>query len=201
VAELLLRRIDPDQGKVLLDGHDLSDVRLKDLRKHVAVVDQDTFLWNASVEENIRYGNPEATFDEVQQAARAAALHDYISTLPEGYRTTVGERGLQFSAGQRQRIAIARALICHPTVLVLDEATSALDGEAETSFVEALEPIMNGRTTLILSHRLTLVAKSERVLVLENGKIVEEGKVEDLLSRDSAFRRLFGSEASVETRA
>lgn len=195
VADLLLRLLDPDRGAVLLDGVDLRRLRLADLRQHVVLVEQDGFLWNASIEENIRYGRPEAPSTEVEAAARAAALHDWVVSLPDGYRTMVGERGLQLSTGQRQRIAVARALLRHPAVLVLDEATSALDGEAERSFVEALLPLMRGRTTLVLSHRLSVVRIAERVLVLEGGRVVEEGTVESLLTRGGTFQRLFGRPA------
>ncbi|MFQ5791359.1 MAG: ABC transporter ATP-binding protein, partial [Acidobacteriota bacterium] len=201
VADLLLRRLDPDAGAVYLDGKDLRELRLGDLRNRIAVVEQETFLWNATVEENIRYGNPRARPEEVENAARAAALHDTIVSFTDGYRTEVGERGLKLSAGQRQRIAIARAILQRPTVLVLDEASSALDGEAERSLADALAHLMRGRTTLILSHRLALVAKAEWVLVLDGGRIVEEGTVGDLLAGDGTFRRLFGAEVSVGSRA
>jgi ATP-binding cassette subfamily B protein len=195
VADLLLRLIDPDRGAVLLDGIDLRRLRLSDLRRHVVVVEQDTFLWNSTIEDNIRFGRPEATSEEVESAARAAAIHDWVVSLPDAYRALVGERGLELSTGQRQRIALARALLREPAVLVLDEATSALDGEAERSFAGALLPLMRGRTTLILSHRLSLVRMAERVLVLDEGRIVEEGTVEALLGRGGTFQRLFGAPA------
>ncbi len=195
VADLLLRLLDPDAGAVLLDGIDLRRLRLGDLRRHLVLVEQDAFLWNASIEENIRYGRPEANSHEVEAASRAAALHDWVVSLPDGYRTVVGERGLQLSTGQRQRVAVARALLREPAVLVLDEGTSALDGEAERSLVEALLPLMRGRTTLILSHRLSLVRVAERVLVLEGGRVVEEGTVQSLLARGGTFQRLFGAPA------
>ena len=199
VADLLLRRIDPDAGAVSLDGHDLQELTLGSLRGHISVVEQDTFLWNASVAENIRYGNARATDDEVENAARTAMLHDFIAGLPDGYETQVGERGLQLSSGQRQRISIARTVLVQPKVLVLDEATSALDGEAEQGLIEALSDTMRGCTTLILSHRLSLVSVAEHVLVLDRGKIVEEGSVQELLTRDGAFRKLFASEATVKS--
>jgi ATP-binding cassette subfamily B protein len=162
----------------------------------VAVVEQETFLWNASVEENVRYGRPEASSHEVERAARLAGIHDFILSLPQGYLTQVGERGLQLSAGQRQRIAIARALLQDAAVLVLDEATSALDGETERSIAQALEPLFRTRTTLVLSHRLALVARADRVLVLDRGRIVQEGTVETLSSQEGAFQRLFGAQAT-----
>jgi ABC-type multidrug transport system fused ATPase/permease subunit len=149
IADLVLRRLDPDEGQVLLDGIDLRKLKLSDLRRHVAVVEQETFLWNASLEENIRYGRTSASSHDVDRAARLAGFHDFILTLPQGYLTRVGERGLQLSAGQRQRVAIARALLQDAAILILDEATSALDGETERSLAQALEPLRT-RTTLVL---------------------------------------------------
>jgi ATP-binding cassette subfamily B protein len=195
IADLLLRRIDPDQGCIVLDGIDVKKMKLSDLRRHVAVVEQETFLWNASIEENIRYGRPEATSHEVERVARLAGIHDFILTLPQGYLTRVGERGLALSAGQRQRIAIARALMQDSAVLVLDEATSALDGETERSIADALLPLLRERTTLILSHRFPLVAKADRVLVLERGRVVQDGTTAGLSREEGTFQRLFQSEA------
>ena len=196
IADLVLRRLDPDEGQVLLDGVDLRKLKLSDLRRHVAVVEQETFLWNASIEENIRYGRPEASSYEVERAARLAEVHDFILSLPQGYLTRVGERGLQLSAGQRQRVAIARALLQDAAVLVLDEATSALDGETERSLARALEPLFRARTTLVLSHRFALVARADRVLVLDRGRVVQEGTVETLSSEEGMFQRLFRSEVT-----
>jgi len=196
IADLVLRRLDPDDGEILLDGVDLRKLKLSDLRRHVAVVEQETFLWNASIEENVRYGRPEASSHEVERAARLAGIHDFILSLPQGYLTRVGERGLQLSAGQRQRVAIARALLQDAAVLILDEATSALDGETERSLAQALEPLFRTRTTLVLSHRLALVARADRVLVLERGRVVQEGTVETLSSQEGTFQRLFRSEVA-----
>jgi ATP-binding cassette subfamily B protein len=197
IADLLLRRLDPDEGQVLLDGVDLRKLKLSDLRRHVAVVEQETFLWNTSLEENIRYGRPEAGSHEVERAARLAGIHDFILSLPQGYLTQVGERGLQLSAGQRQRVAIARALLQDAAILVLDEATSALDGETERSLAQALEPLFRSRTVLVLSHRPVLVGRADRVLVLEGGRVVQQGTVETLSSQEGTFQRLFGSEVAL----
>jgi ATP-binding cassette subfamily B protein len=196
IADLLLRRIDPDEGRILLDGIEIKKMRLSDLRRHVAVVEQETFLWNASIEENVRYGRPEASSHEVEHAARLAGIHDFALTLPQGYLTRVGERGLALSAGQRQRIAIARALLQDASVLVLDEATSALDGEMENAIAEALEPLFRTRTTVILSHRLPLVSRAARVIVLENARVVQEGTVRALSQEEGPFQRLFRAEVS-----
>jgi ATP-binding cassette subfamily B protein len=194
LADLALRRLEPDRGQILLDGVDIRKLKLADLRRHVAVVEQETFLWNATIEENVRYGRPEASSHEIERASRLAGIHEFVLSLPQGYLTQVGERGLQLSAGQRQRIAIARALLQDAAVLVLDEATSALDGETERSIASALDPLFRARTTLILSHRFALVARADRVLVLEGGRVVQEGTVEILSSREGAFQRLFRSE-------
>jgi ATP-binding cassette subfamily B protein len=194
IADLLLRRIEPDEGRILLDGLDIRKVKLEDLRRHVAVVEQDTFLWNASIEENIRYGRPEASSRDVEQAARLAGIHEFILSLPQGYLTRVGERGLALSQGQRQRIAIARALLQDASVLVLDEATSALDGETESAIAEALGPLFRTRTTIILSHRLPLVSRAARVIVLDKGRIVQEGTAKALAGEEGPFQRLFGAE-------
>jgi ATP-binding cassette subfamily B protein len=196
IADLVLRRLDPDEGQVLLDGVDLRKLKLSDLRRHVAVVEQETFLWNASIEENVRYGRPEASSHEVERAARLAGIHDFILSLPQGYLTRVGERGLQLSAGQRQRVAIARALLQDAAVLILDEVSSALDGETERSLAQALEPLFRTRTTLVLSHRFALVARADRVLVLDRGRVVQEGTVETLSSQEGTFQRLFRSEVT-----
>jgi ATP-binding cassette subfamily B protein len=196
LADLVLRRLDPDEGQILLDGVDLRKLKLSDLRRQVAVVEQETFLWNASIEENIRYGRPDASSHEVERAARLAGIHDFILSLPQGYLTRVGERGQKLSAGERQRIAIARALLQDAAVLVLDEATSALDGETERSLAEALEPLFRTRATLVLSHRFPLVARADRVLVLDSGKVVQEGTVETLSSQAGTFQRLFRSEVA-----
>ena len=196
IADLVLRRLDPDEGQLLLDGVDIRKLELSDLRRHVAVVEQETFLWNASLEENIRYGRPEASSHEVERAAKLAGIHDFILSLPQGYLTRVGERGLELSAGERQRVAIARALLQDAAILILDEATSALDGETERSLAQALEPLFRTRTTLVLSHRFALVARAERVLVLDGGRVVQEGTVDTLSSQEGTFQRLFRSEVA-----
>ncbi len=193
LSDLILRRIDPNRGEIRLDGVDLRTSSLAELRRSIAVVEQETFLWNASIEENIRYARPEATSKEVESASKLAGIHDYIMTLPQGYLTLTGERGLALSSGQKQRIAIARALLQDAPILILDEATSALDGETEKAIADSLFSLVKHRTTLVFSHRLPLVAKADRVLVLEGGAIVQEGTAVSLSAQDGTFQRLFAS--------
>jgi ATP-binding cassette subfamily B protein len=166
IADLLLRLLDPDTGTITLDGHDLRDVALDDLRRHVALVDQEPYVFHTTVADNIRYARPDATMDDVRDAARAAGLDDLLSRLPEGFATVVGERGSALSAGERQRIAIARALIVNPSVLVLDEPTAALDPVSERKVADELDRLMRGRTTLVITHRMALAATADRVLEL-----------------------------------
>ncbi len=171
IADLILRLCDPDSGTVRLDGQDLRDVRLADLRGAIALVDQAPCLFHASIRENIAYGNPEAAREEIIAAARAAAIHDFIAELPDGYDTLVGERGLTLSAGERQRIAIARALLRRPPVLVLDEPSAALDAATEKSLSAALAELMRGRTAIVITHRPALIEIADYVVVLDGGKV------------------------------
>ena len=189
---LLLRFYSPVSGCIRIDGRDLKDWDLSDFRSQLALVPQEVLLFGGSIEENIRYGRPDASPAEVEDAARKAYAHDFIVSFPEGYQTTVGERGIQLSGGQRQRIAIARALLNDPALLLLDEATSALDSESEFYVQSALEALMKDRTSLVIAHRLSTVRKADRILVLDEGVIVEDGSPEELLSRpDSRFKVLW----------
>jgi ATP-binding cassette subfamily B protein len=191
IADLLLRLLDPDAGTVRLDGHDVRDVALDDLRRHVVLVDQEPFVFHATIADNIRYASPNAGIDAVRAAAQAAGIDDFVSRLPEGYATVVGERGAALSSGERQRIAIARALLVNPSVLVLDEPSAALDPVAERHVLDGYERIMRGRTTLIITHRLALASAADRVLVLGGNGIVEEGAPIELRARGGAFAQLF----------
>ncbi len=196
IADLLLRLFDPDSGVVRLDGRDLRTLCLDDLRRQVVLVDQQPFMFNSSIAENVRYARPEASDDDVERAARRAGIEEFIQGLPQKYETPVGERGMALSAGERQRIAIARAFLADPVVLVLDEATSALDSAAEGRIISGYEAIMKGRTTILISHRLELVSKADKVVVLEGTKVVEEGTLQELREGQGAFAQLFGASGS-----
>jgi ABC-type multidrug transport system fused ATPase/permease subunit len=197
IADLLVRQLDPDSGRITLDGHDVKSLRLADLRRHVIVVDQEPFVFNASIGENIHYARPGAPDADVLDAARAAGLGDLIARMPEGIGTPVGERGRALSAGERQRLAIARAFLANPAVLVLDEATGALDPATEAQVVSGYEAVMRGRTTIVITHRLELARRTGRIVVLDRGRIVEEGSAETLLLRGEAFAALFGAQQPI----
>jgi len=194
IADLLLRFYDPQQGVIRLDGQDLRKLRLADLRRAVVLVDQNPFLFNASIAENICYGRPQASQEEIVAAARAASLDDFVRSLPEGYTTQVGERGLALSAGERQRIALARALLQSPSILVLDEPTASLDPITEQNVATGLYNVMRGRTTLIISHRLSLAQMADWAVVIEGGKVIESGPPGELLARGNALASLFSRE-------
>ena len=190
LAGLIARLYDPNEGSVLLDGHNIRELDVSFLRKQIGTVAQEPILFSTSIAENIRYGRPGASLEEVRAAARTANAAAFIEQFPEGYQTLVGERGVQLSGGQKQRVAIARAVLKDPRILVLDEATSALDAESEHLVKEALERLMRGRTTLIIAHRLSTVKDAHRVLVIDGGCIVQSGAHADLLREDGLYRRL-----------
>jgi ATP-binding cassette subfamily C protein CydCD len=196
VARLLLRLHDVEAGRILVGGRDVRELPLATLRRHVAVVHQDTYLFHGSVEDNLRMGRPDASPAELEAAARAANAHGFIRALPQGYRTVVGERGLRLSGGQRQRIAIARALLRDAPILILDEALSSVDAENEAVIQEALDRLMRGRTTLIFAHRLSSVIGADRLLVLEGGRVAQEGRHAELIARPGPYRRLMAAQAA-----
>ena len=187
---LVSRFYDPDGGSVRVDGHDLRTVTLRSLRSQVGVVFEESFLFSDTVRGNIAYGRPDATREEVEAAARAAQAHEFISDLPAGYETRVGERGLTLSGGQRQRIALARAILSDPRILVLDDATSAVDARTEQSINDALRSVMAGRTTLLVAHRRSSVQLADRVVVLDNGRVIDQGTHEELAERSAFYRNL-----------
>ena len=190
VAALVLRFYDPTTGIVSVDGRDLRRLSTSSWREQVGVVSQEPVLFSTTIAENVRYGRPSATDEELEEGARAANAHDFIRALPDGWSTEVGERGVRLSVGQKQRIAIARALVKDPRILILDEATSALDAESEHLVQSALERLMEGRTTLVIAHRLSTVRRADRVLVIDEGHVVESGPHAELMEQDGLYRRL-----------
>jgi ATP-binding cassette subfamily C protein CydCD len=195
VARLLLRLFDPQAGAVRVGGRDIRSLDPEELRTHIAVVHQDTYLFHGTVEDNLRLGKPDATAAELEQAARDANAHEFIRLLPRGYQTLIGERGVNLSGGQRQRLAIARALLRDAPILILDEALSSVDAENEAVIQRGLDRLAQGRTTLVLAHRLSSVIGADRILVLDQGRVVESGRHAELIRRDGPYRRLMGAQA------
>jgi ATP-binding cassette subfamily B protein len=190
VAALLGRLYDPDGGRITLDGHPLTELEPKWLRQQIGVVSQEPVLFATSVADNIRYSRPDATIEEVREAARVANVEPFVEQFPQGYETLVGERGVQLSGGQKQRVAIARAVLKDPRILILDEATSALDAQSEHLVQEALERLMAGRTTLVIAHRLSTVVDANKVVVLDSGRVAQSGDHTTLMSRGGLYKRL-----------
>jgi subfamily B ATP-binding cassette protein MsbA len=191
LVDLIPRFYDPQEGAIRIDGVDLRSVTLASLREQIGIVSQHTILFNDTVRNNIAYGMPRATMEKVVEAARRANAHPFIERMPEGYDTVVGEQGLRLSGGERQRLAIARALLKDAPLLILDEATSALDTESEGVVQEALDALMRGRTTFVIAHRLSTVRNADVIFVVEDGRIVERGRHEELLSRESRYRSFY----------
>jgi ATP-binding cassette, subfamily B, bacterial len=188
---MIPRLYDVDSGTVAIDGVDVRKIKLESLGKIVGVVTQETYLVHDTIRTNLLYGRPDATEEDLVAAAKAAAIHDHIASLPEGYDTVVGERGYKLSGGEKQRIAIARAILKNPRILILDEATSALDTTSERLIQAALEPLMAGRTTFAIAHRLSTILSADQILVMNNGEIVERGTHDQLLALDGYYRKLF----------
>ena len=199
IANLLSRFYDPSEGSITLDGHDLRKIRLASLRSHMAVVLQDTFLFNTTIRDNLLYGKPDATDEELIAAAKAAYAHDFIMELPNGYDSEIGERGVRLSGGQKQRLALARAILVNPRILILDEATSSVDAEAEYLIQQALESVLKDRTALVIAHRLSTIRNADKIIALEDGLIKEVGSHEELLNRDGLYSQLYRRQLKLST--
>jgi ATP-binding cassette subfamily B protein len=187
---LVARLYEPQEGRITIDGIDIRKVSLSSLAATVGVVSQETYLFHSSVRDNLRFARPDATDDEIEEAARTARIHDLIASLPDGYDTIVGERGYRFSGGEKQRMAIARTILRNPPVLVLDEATSSLDNQTEAAVQAELERLSEGRTTITIAHRLSTVRDADQIVVLDHGAIVERGTHEELLERGGLYAAL-----------
>ncbi|MEM4532712.1 MAG: ATP-binding cassette domain-containing protein, partial [Desulfurococcaceae archaeon] len=193
ILKLIMRFYDPDEGRILIDGVDIRDLKLSYLRKIVSYIQQEPFIFNRSIRENIMLGNPDASFDNIVKAARIAKIHDFIETLPNKYDTVVGERGVMLSGGQRQRIAIARALVSNPKILLLDDPVSNLDAETERELVNDLRDIIRDKTAIIVTQRLSLIELADRIIVVNNGRIVEMGTHDELIKRRGLYYQLYKS--------
>lgn len=195
LINLICRFYDVSEGAILVDGADIRSVRVADYRRNIGLVLQEPFLFFGTIAENIAYGKPDATRDEIVAAARAAHAHEFILRLPHGYDSLVGERGQALSGGERQRISIARALLIDPRILILDEATSSVDTTTEKEIQKALDNLVRGRTTIAIAHRLSTLRKADRLVVLDRGQIVEQGPHEELMAREGAYYRLYQAQA------
>ncbi|RLE64557.1 MAG: ABC transporter ATP-binding protein, partial [Thermoprotei archaeon] len=191
LLHLLLRLYDPQKGRICIDGIDIKKFKLESLRRQIGIVHQDIFLFPSSIKDNIAYGKPTASLEEIMKVAKMARIHDFISSLPSGYDTPVGERGVTLSGGQRQRLAIARALLLDPKIILMDDPISQIDSETEMAIYNALTKYFKGKTVLITTQRLSTLRLADRVVIMDNGRIVEEGTHEELIKRGGVYSRLF----------
>jgi ABC-type transport system involved in Fe-S cluster assembly fused permease/ATPase subunit len=198
ISRILLRFYDVAGGRVSIDGHDIREVTQASLRAQIGVVPQDTVLFNDTILYNIQYGRPDATFEDVRKAAAMAQIDAFVEALPDGYHTTVGERGLKLSGGEKQRVAIARTILKGPPILILDEATSALDSHTEKEIQDALDEVSKNRTTLVIAHRLSTIVGADRILVLDRGRLVEQGTHAELLARGGLYASLWNRQRQAE---
>ena len=198
LTQLISRFYEPDEGRILMDGRDIADVTLESLRRNISPVLQDTFLFNGTIAENIGYARPEATLEEIREAARAANIHEDLLAMPDGYDTRVGERGLRLSGGQKQRVAIARAILRHSPVIILDEATAAVDVETEQQIQRAIAGIAGSRTIIAIAHRLSTIRNADTILVIEDGRIAEQGTHDELVALGGSYARMNRIQASAD---
>jgi ATP-binding cassette subfamily B protein len=201
ISRVLFRFYDVTRGHITIDGQDIRDVTQESLRATIGVVPQDTVLFNDTIRYNIAYGRPDASQQEIEQAARLAQVHDFVQSLPDGYDTKVGERGLKLSGGEKQRVAIARTILKDPRILILDEATSALDTRTEQDIQAALRAVARHRTTLVIAHRLSTVVDADEIIVLSDGRVAERGRHSALLARGGLYARMWALQAEQETEA
>jgi ATP-binding cassette subfamily B protein len=194
IINLLPRFYDPSEGRITIDGYDLRDVTLDSLRSQIGIVLQETTLFSGTIRENIAFGKPEATLEEIQNAAWAAAAHDFIIAFPDGYDTHVGERGQTLSGGQKQRLAIARALLLDPRILILDDSTSSVDLNTEAQIQKALDTLMEGRTSFVIAQRISTVMDADKILVLDKGQVVAQGKHADLMENSAIYAEIYNSQ-------
>jgi ATP-binding cassette subfamily B protein len=191
ICHLIPHFYDVVSGEILLDGREIHTLTLDSLRQNIGIVQQDIYLFNDTMRENIRYGKPDATEKEIIEAAKRANIHDYIMTLPAGYDTNIGERGVRLSGGQKQRLSIARVFLKNPPILILDEATSALDNTTEILIQNALDELCVGRTTLVVAHRLSTIKNADEIAVVDDGRIIEQGSHEELIRQDGVYKKLY----------
>jgi subfamily B ATP-binding cassette protein MsbA len=201
MISLLGRHYDVVRGHITIDGHDVRGINLASLRRQIGVVLQESVLFHTTIRENLRYGRLDATDQEIEEAARAANIHHVIEALPEGYDTKIGEEGIKFSVGEKQRMAIARALLADPRILVLDEATSSLDSETEALIQDALDTLMKGRTSFVIAHRLSTIVKADKIVVMEKGVIKEIGSHVELIEQGGIYARLYAEQFRAELEA